>query len=67
MTVDQTKYYAYIDDDNKDRNQMPKADSWSKMAQIEQQLQEQADGTRSVDLPSKSRHTLDYLNLQKEQ
>ena len=61
MAVDQTKYYEYIDDDNKDRKMLPKTDSWSKMKQIEEELQQQANGT--IDLASKSRHTLDYLNL----
>lgn len=63
------KYAAYLDEDKDPRAQrvLQQTSSQSQMAAIEQHLGLNKDGTQSVDLPRKSRQTLDYLQLTKQQ
>lgn len=69
LNVDRMKYAAYLDEDKDPNKQrlVQKTSSQNQMAAIEEHLGLNKDGTRSVDLPRKSRQTLDYIQLTKQQ
>lgn len=66
LNVDRMKYAAYLDEDKDPRsqkNQFLNAGPNNQMAAIEAYLGVGQDGANPEDLPTKSRHTLDYLHL----
>ena len=68
LNVDRMKYAAYLADEDKDpraQKYFIQNNSVNQMSTIEEQLGLNADATKSVDLPRKSRHTLDYIHLTK--
>lgn len=69
LNVDRMKYAAYLDEEKDHRSQkkLVKINSTNQLAAIEEHLGINQDGAKSVDLPRKSRQTLDYLQLTKQQ
>ena len=70
LHVDRMKYAAYLDEDKDPRSQtskMPKGSSQNQFAAIEEHLGLHKEGAQAGDLPRKSRQTLDYLQIAKQQ
>ena len=70
LNVDRMKYAAYLDEDKDPRAQsakLLKGSSSNQFAAIEEHLGLNKDGMQNDNLPRKSRQTLDYIQIAKQQ